>query len=318
MNDKNTSKNSPFYVESTGAVVKSSGYNFRPKKSIFEDVDKFFKSRFGDISKSQIMEQVVYDYYFRYAHERTYYERTIVALIHKKEMASENPTIVPLFVLNRFPKDNENDVIIDEELIENYDLMQYIAWSDKFEDVSYHMQKDIVKLIFEDGFNIKGYDVFKDLKNFNEDSLKDFFVLEIPLNNYLDAKLDGVYCFEDTHNENRAVEYMHVGLAIVKDNDKDVNATPIPLIYAWSLVNGFEVEVNALSRINLDELTDLCQRYNPLMFAVLKFFEIANFGFEDKLKKNRQQQRQKEKELEKLRQQEQELLDCMNNENGDK
>lgn len=309
MAKRQTIEDSPFYVELTGANVRNSGYNFRPNENISNDIEKFLKSRFGDVSKTNMINQIVYDYYFRYAHDRTYYERTIIALIHKKELVSDNPTIIPMFVLNRYHKDMKNEVIIDESIIDNFNLMQYVAYSEPFSDISDELQKDIITTIVSDGFDADRYKVFNALKNFNEDSLKDFFVLEIPLNNYLDVELNGVYCYEDTNNDKRAVESLHVGLCIIVDNDKDVNATPIPLIIVWNLSDNFTISPFEISieKISLDELQTLCQKYNPMMFAVLKFFEIANTGYQDKLSKNRQEQKRLLERLVELQEQEKEL-----------
>lgn len=313
-------KDSPFYVEYNGTTnYKKNTIAYHPKQDFNKDLREFFKSRFSGMKDAEILEQIVNDYYFRYAHERRYYGKTIVAIIHKKDFASENPPMIPLLVLDRFPKDNENDVLIDEEMIDNYDIMQFIAWIESYNDISADLEKKIVSLIVSDGFEIQKYDTFKTLKNFNEDSLKDFFVLEIPLNNYLDAELNGVYCFEDNDTDSGAVESLHVGVAIVKDSDKHVDATPMPIVYAWNLENDFSININkiAISKVNLDFLHQLCKKYNPLMFSALKFFEIANFGYETKLKENRHKQAKLKDELEMLKQQEQLLLDSINNENSE-
>ena len=313
-------KDSPFYVEYNGTTnYKKNTIAYHPKQDFNKDLREFFKSRFSGMKDAEILEQIVNDYYFRYAHERRYYGKTIVAIIHKKDFASENPPMIPLLVLDRFPKDNENDVLIDEDMIDNYDIMQFIAWIESYNDISADLEKKIVSLIVNDGFEIEKYDTFKTLKNFNEDSLKDFFVLEIPLNNYLDAELNGVYCFEDNDTDGGAVESLHVGVAIVKDSDKHVDATPMPIVYAWNLENDFSIDINkiVISKVNLDFLHQLCKKYNPLMFSALKFFEIANFGYEAKLKENRHKQAKLKDELEMLKQQEQLLLDSINDKNSE-
>ena len=316
---KENIENSPFFVEYKGKKTRNKGFTFHPRTDADGDLKKFFNERFGDISNGEILEQIVYDYYFRFAHDRTYYERTIVALIHKDELKlKNNPTIFPLLVLNRFTKDNEHDILIDEEIIANYDLMQYVAYYDLFNDVSADMKKEITDVIYNDAFSISGFNAFQDLKNFNEDTLKNFFVIEIPLNNYLDEKLNGVYCYQDNDADGGAIESLHVGLAIAKDNDKDVNATPIPIIYVWSLKEDFNINIHLVEKIDIDHLQRQCQRYNVGMFAVLKFFEIANYGYEDKLSKNKQEQRRLQEKMDELKQQEQELVNLIKQESNDK
>lgn len=322
-NNEFTFENSPFFVEYTGETkYKKNGetkytktYGYHVRRDFEKPLKEFFDARFGGLSDGAIMEQIVYDHYFRYAHERNYCGKTIVALIHEKQLASANPDLIPLLVLDRFVKDNENGVLIDDEMINNYEIMEYIGFAELFKDVNADLKKDMVDIIYNDGFAMNGFDVFQDMKDFNENTLKNFFVLEIPLNNFLDAELNGVYCYEN--DDGGAVESMHVGVAIVKDNEKHIKANPIPIIYAWSLENDFKIKIHVISRIDLDELHKLAIKYNQTIFTALKFFEIANFGDEYKLKENRQKQAKLQDELELLKQQEKLILENMNDESID-
>lgn len=308
-------EDSPFYVKYTGITKGTKTYGYHVKKDFENHLKQFLDARFGsDASDTEIMEQIVSDYYFRYAHERTYYRKTIIALIDKKELESANPTIIPMFVLNRFVKDYKNDVLIDEDVIvEKGGLIECVAIAEPFKNVGAELQKDIVSLIVSDGFDVTGYDVFQRMKDFNQNTLKDFFVLEIPLNNYLDAYLNGVYCFEDVNSGN-AVESMHVGLGMVVDTADNVDASPIPIVYRWNLENDFSIHAEnmVISKISLDTLHELCKRYHQVMFTGLKFFEMYNFNDEVKLQENRQKQAKLQDELDMLKQQEKFLADKIN------
>lgn len=322
MKIENNFENSPFYVKYNGTTnYKKNTIAFHPKQDFNKHLREFFKSRFGDDAKDgEILEQIISDYYFRYAHERIYYGKTIVALMHEKHLASANPTIIPMMVLDRFVKDYKHNKIIDENVITNNrsPLIDCVAVMESFKDVDDELQKKLVSTIFSDGFESSGYSIFQEMKNFNEDRLNEFIVFEIPLNNYLDAYLNGVYCYEDDITGD-AVESMHVGLGIVLDDVKDGDATPIPLIYRWSLESDFGVDAlsTLVSKVSLDELHELCQKYHQIMFAGLKFFEMYNFKDKDRLKENRQKQAKLQDELELLKQQEQFLLKNLNDESAD-
>ena len=205
-------EDSPFFVKYTGIIKGTKTYGYHVKKDFENHLKQFLDARFGsDASDTEIMEQIVSDYYFRYAHERTYYRKTIVVLIHKSEINSANPTLIPMMVLDRCVKDYKNDILIDEDVIADKGaLIECVAVLESFKNVGAELQKNIVSIIFNDGYDVTGYDVFQKLKNFNEDSLEDFFVLEIPLNNYLDAYLNGIYCYENSDVTGGAVESKHV------------------------------------------------------------------------------------------------------------
>jgi hypothetical protein len=313
MKNENSSKDSPFYVEYAGTTKGTKTYGYHVRKDFEKPLKEFLDARFGGLSDNEVMEQLVYDYYFRFAHDRTYYGKTIIALMHEKELAAVNPKIIPMYVANRFPRNSKYDEYIDGEIIHNYKVMQYIAFIDKFEDATDVVKKNIVYTIFNDGFEIDKYDVFDKLKNFNEDSLKEFFVLEIPLNNYLDAEKNGIYCFEDTDNNEDAVEHMHVGLAIVKGNDKYIEVNPFPMIYAWSLEH-FEVIPHIVSRVSLKDLHYYCQKFNTMLNMVVRFSEIENLGVDFKISENRREQAKLRDALTKLEKQEQELLEIKRDE----
>ena len=319
MKFKSNYEKSPFYVEYKGTTnYKKNTIAFHPKKDFNKDLRDFFKSKFGaDAKDGEILEHIVYDYYFRFAHDRSYCGKTIIALIHEKHLALDNPELIPMFVLDRFPKDNEDDNLIDKNLIDNFDLMQYLAWSDKFKNVSDNLQKKIMDALYNDSYEFHGLNVFQDLKVFDKNTLNNFYVLEIPLNNHFDAEINGVYCYEDNDADGGAIESMHVGLAIVKDNDADVNAIPIPILYTWKLEKDFSIKIKTIEKVDVNILNDLCQKYNLMLNSTIKFFEIANSGYEHKLTKNLQKQKKLQEELEVLKHNEQNLRDLINQQQSD-
>ena len=305
--EKEIKNKSPFYVEYTGTTKNTKTYGYHVRKDFEKPLKEFFDIRFGsDAKDTEIMEYIIQDFYFRYAHERNSYGKTILAIMHKDEFKSAKPKIIPLTIIDRFPKDNEHGVIIDDEMIDNYNIMQFIAYNTKFSDVDSQIESKIINQIFDDGFQTIKYKTFDKLKELNKDKLKDFFVLEIPLNNYLDSENNGVYCFID---DNIVIdEMLHIGLAIVKDNDKDVNANPFPIIYFWKLSDSFEIEVLQILKMELRELEIFCEKRNFGMLSVLNFFNISEFGVDYKLKQNRKEQAILDYKLKQLKIQEQELI----------
>ena len=299
-------KYSPFFVEDTGNKSNKITIAYHPTKEFKKTLLDFKKIRCADLTNSDYIDRIVKSYYFKYAHERKSYGKTIVALIHKKELASDKPAFIPLFVRNRYPKD-KYDTLIDEEIIAYYGSMEYIAPIRKFADADNDTKTRIVKTIVSDGFAIDEYDVFKKLKNFDEDSLKDFFVLEIPLNNYLDTNIGGVYCYHDIIS-GAGLESMHVGLAMSNSNVKDNDAIPIPIIYSWKLKEDFTVEVYTITKISLRDLERQCQKYNVELFVHLKLFEATNISDDFKLREIKQRKRELQKEMDRLDEQEQLLL----------
>lgn len=312
MNERDV-KNSPFYIEYTGKTkvngkwIKTYGYHV--KEDFNKPLKEFLDERFGaDASDSAIIEQIVYDYYFRYAHYQTYYGKTIVALMHKKQLNSANPRFIPLFVLDRFVRDNE-DNLIDEQEIDKEPINEFIAWNKPFKDIDADLEKKIVSLIVNEGFDIDGYQVFQELKGFDADRLKDFYVLEIPLNNHLDVKRNGVFCFET--DDGVVVENMHVGVAIVKDS---TNESQFVLVYRWNLNDAFDVDIYncVISKVSLSTFESLCEKYNYVMCVVLNLFKRTDFSVDFKLKENRKNQDELKAQLEDLKQQEQMYLDIKN------
>lgn len=299
-------KDSPFFVEDTGNKSNKITIAYHPTKEFKKTLLDFKKIRCADLTNSDYIDRIVKSYYFKYAHERKSYGKTIVALIYKKQLASDKPTFIPMFVRDRYPKD-KYDVIIDEDIIAGYGVMEYIAPIRKFADADNDTKTRIVKTIFSDAFSFDEYDVFKKLKNFNEDTLKDFFVLEIPLNNYLDTNIGGVYCYHDIIT-GAGLESLHVGLAMSNSNVKDNDAIPIPIIYSWKLKEDFSVEVYSIIKSSLRELERQCQKYNVEMFVHLKLFEITNISDDFKLREIKQRKRELQEEMDRLDEQEQLLL----------
>ena len=310
MNDKNTSRTSPFYVEYTGKT-KANGkwiktYGYHVKEDFEKPLKEFFNARFGGLSDGAIMEQIVYDYYFRYAHIQQSYGKTIIALFPKDELASENPQIFRMFVLDRLAIDSENN-LLSEDMIANNPILEHMAFIKSFSDCSADVKKGIFDELLNIGYEHDGYDVLKRIKHLDEDSLNDtFVVVEIPLNNHLDVKRNGVYCYENDNGD--AVESVHVGLAIVKDNTADIDS-PMILVYAWSLKDNFDIEVGVISRVDLDTFEELCQKYNYVMCVVLKEFKRTGLNIDFKLRENKHKQEKLQAELDVLKQEEMMFLE---------
>ena len=315
MMKKGKIEDSPFYVEYTGKI-KHNGkhiktYAYHVKKDFVNPLKEFFNERFGDLSANGIMEQIVYDYYFRYAHDRNSTGKTIIALIDESEITSDNPQIMPLFVHNQYPKDNKYGVLIDKGIIDNYNQMQYLAFVDRFDKLSDDLQDKIISLFINDGFSISGFDVFDKLKDLDENSFKDLLVIQIPLNNYLDTKINGVYCYENDDADNSPAESKHVGLAIIRNWD-------FPMVYSWNLNEDFGIDVEVISKVELEYLKNLCTKYNPEAFTFVKLAETFEFSNNYKLKEVRKEIARYEKNIANLKDQEQLLLNEMKNENDSK
>lgn len=311
MMKKGKIEDSPFYVEYTGKVHRKEKYTYHVKKDFVNPLKEFFDERFGALSKSEIMEQIVYDYYFRYAHDRNSTGKTIIALIDESEITSDNPKIMPLFVQNQYPKDNKYGVLIDKGIIDNYNQMQYVAFVDRFDRLSDDLQEKIISLFINDGFSISGFDVFDKLKDLDENSFKDLLIIQIPLNNYLDTKINGVYCYENDDADNSPAESKHVGLAVIRNLN-------FPLVYTWSLNEDFGIDVEVISKVGLEYLKNLCVKYNQDAFAFVKLAETFEFSSDYKLKEVRKEIARYKSITTNLKEQEQLLLDEMKNENDSK
>ena len=314
MVNENTSKNSPFYAEYNGTTKGTKTYGYHVRKDFEKPLKEFFDARFGDATDSAIIEQIVHDYYFRYAHEQQSYGKTIIALLPKDE--SNGKEILPLLVLDRLPIDSENN-LISQDMIANNPMLEYVAFIKSFKDCSDTVKKGIFDKLVNIGFEFDGYSTLKNLKHVDEDKLDtNFFIVEIPLNNHLDVKRNGVYCHENDNGD--AVESMHVGLAIVKDNGADIIDAPMILVYSWRLKENLEIFVNVISIIGLNDFEELCQKYNYSMHVVLREFKRTDFSVDFRLAENKQKQDKLKAKLQVLIDEQKMLLELKNIEsNGD-
>ena len=235
MKNKSDFEDSPFY-ENYGGTSKTKTYGYHVKKDFVKPLKEFLDTRFGaDASDNEIMEKIVQEYYFRFAHERTYYEKTIVALIHKSELEKENPEIIPMFVSDRFAKCDKG-VLNNDRQDRQITTFQFCAYTRYYEDIDRDLKDRIIKRIFHDGYNtIKGK-VFDKMKYFDEDSLNDFIVLEIALNNYLDASSNGIYAYLEENDELK--ENQHVGVVVANTQSEITEIEAFPIVFNWSIAAG--------------------------------------------------------------------------------
>lgn len=276
MNDKTTGEQSPFYIEYTGTTkYKKNTIPFHPKQDFNNDLREFFKIRFGaDISDNKIMEEIVHHYYFSFAHERTYYQRTIIALIHKNEINKENPTIFPMLLSPNFAR-SDNGALSNDKQHKKITTFQFHAYTRWYKDIDIDLKDRIVKRIFNDGYAIDRLNVFDRLKNFDESKLNDFIVLEIALNNYLDTKKNGVYGY--LQEDNVLKENQHVGVVIANTHSEIIGIEPFAIAFNWKLNFDFSIDVLDMVKLSESNLARLIDKYNYGLIAVLS--PILNFSY---------------------------------------
>lgn len=279
MNDKTTGGKSPFYEKYTGKYKENNKffktYGYHVRKDFVKPLKEFFDARFGaDASNNEIMEQIVQQYYFSFAHERTYYEKTIVALIHKSELEKENPYIIPLLLSNGFAK-NDAGVLNNNKQHKRITAFQFRAYTRRYKDIGIDLKDRIVKRIFNDGYDTNKAKVFYKLKNFNEDSLNDFIVLEIALNNYLDASANGVYAYLQENGVLK--ENQHVGVVIANSRSEITGIEPFPIVFNWRLNLDFSIDILDIVKLSESDLAKSIEDYNYGLVTVLN--PILNFGY---------------------------------------
>ena len=289
MNDKKTNKDSPFFVKYTGTTKKTKTYGYHVRKDFQKPLKEFLDARFGsDASDNEIMEEIVQYYYFSFAHERTYYPKTIVALIHKDSINKPNPTIIPFFVADRFANNDSGGIYYDEETKEMKDIisMQFHAWIRRFEDVGTGLKDAIVKRIFNDGYTLHRDRIFKMLNDaeFSIDKFNDFIVLEIPLNNYLDVKQDGVYGYLQENGDLK--ENQHCGLVFANINSEIVGVDLFPITFNWRLNSDFSIDIIELRKLSQSNLSRLIAKYNEDLVFISQPIILFRTSLEYKLKEN--------------------------------
>lgn len=314
MNDKKTNKDSPFFVKYTGTTKKTKTYGYHVRKDFQKPLKEFLDARFGsDASDNEIMEEIVQYYYFSFAHERTYYPKTIVALIHKDSINKPNPTIIPFFVADRFANNDSGGIYYDEETKEMKDIisMQFHAWIRRFEDVGTGLKDAIVKRIFNDGYNLHRDRIFKMLNDaeFSIDKFNDFIVLEIPLNNYLDVKQDGVYGYLQENGDLK--ENQHCGLVFANINSEIVGVDLFPITFNWRLNSDFSIDIIELRKLSQSNLSRLIAKYNEDLVFIAQPIILFRTSLEYKLKENERTIEEFEFTLNRLKEDRLKILDAI-------
>ena len=268
-------EDSPFYENYGGTSKKTKTYGYHVKKDFVKPLKEFLDTRFGaDASDNEIMEKIVQEYYFRFAHERTYYEKTIVALIHKSELEKENPEIIPMFVSDRFAKCDKG-VLNNDRQDRQITTFQFCAYTRYYEDIDRDLKDRIIKRIFHDGYNtIKGK-VFDKMKYFDEDSLNDFIVLEIALNNYLDASANGIYAYLKENGELK--ENQHVGVVVANTQSEIIEIEAFPIVFNWRLNFDFSIDILDIVKLSESDLAKLINDNNYNLVLVLN--PILQFAY---------------------------------------
>ena len=312
-NEKRIGK-SPFYDEYTGTTKKTKTYGYHVRKDFQKPLKEFLTARFGaDASDNEIMEDIVQYYYFSFAHERTYYPKTLVALIHKDEINKPKPKIIPFFIADGFAENDNGDIAYDNETkeIRNMISMQFNAWIRRFEDADNGLKDSIVKRIFNDGYTLHKDKVFKMLNDadFSQDKFNDFIVLQIPLNNYLDVEQDGVYGF--LKEDGFLKENQHCGLVFANVNSEIVGVDLFPITFNWRLNSDFSIDIIDICKLSQKDLAFLISRYNESLVFVAQPLIAFKTSLEFKLEENERTIEEFEFTLEKLKEDRLKILDAI-------
>lgn len=266
MNDKTNKHKSPFAKNDDGTSTRSP-LSYAPtdefRKILLEFIEKNFKSR------NDAFDVMVKDYFFRYAYKtKGYYEKTILCALSKGDIhhALEDDSFEPIdyerfknypldvhYVgyLDRYAKSNYNGddfIYLDDEMINHYSMIGALAYDKPYNELDPTMQDYIEK----------NYKYYGDYHNSLE---TDAIILELALNNNLDANFDGFYCFESsdgTPNKNK-----HVGVNIVNlsKDSIDFHVDAFPIIYEWYLDQDFNVKIEKINKITNDDLEKLIHKY---------------------------------------------------------
>lgn len=298
MNDEMNKHKSPFAKYDDGAKTRKP-LTYAPSEDFKRTFLKFIDKRFNSVSSA--IDLMVKDYIFKYAFEsKGYYEKTIVCVLSKGEIhhALEDDAYEPVDyerfkdfplpihkvgILNRHAKSKFDDEVVDNEMVENYELIAALVHDKSYGDVDL-ITKDFVYNNYTHSF----------LHSLEEDAI----VLEIALNNNLDANFNDVYCFENddgTFDENK-----HVGVNIVNLGATEFHVDAFPIIYYWSLDQDFNVVIQDIFKITNDDLVKLVHKYCEDMgdlFTILdKLIEIGT-GYEIRLKEELEHKKELERKL---------------------
>ena len=314
MENKTNNMNSPFaktYDGSTHGNVISYAPNGEFKKTLL----KFMDNHFGkDLSVSEKMDIIVKDYFFRYAYEtKGYYERTIVCALSKGNLhyALEDDAYEPINyekfknfpieinevgVLNRYVKSKFGDgefIYLDDEMIDDYSMIGALAYDIRYNDL------DQTTKVYVHKSNCGGfgsYDGYYFDVPFDEDAI----ILELNLNNILDANFNGIYCYENTDGTPK--KDWHVGINIVNlsSDSIDFHVDAFPILYYWSLDKDFNVKIECIFKINSDDLEKLINKYaydDINVIGNLNQLIAIGTGFEIRLKEELKHKQELEQQL---------------------
>lgn len=273
---------SPFYVEYGGISKGTKTYGYHVKKEFVKPLKEFIDVRFpAGASDSEIMEQIVADYYFRYALDRNYYEKSITILMPKEDLNKPNPRLFPALVNDRYANCEHGELNIDNETKKMVSY-HFKAYTSEFKDADSNIKESILKAFFDDSYYVHKEDVFDAFGEiYNKDSFNNFVVIEISLNNYLDAKKDGVYGYlkeDDTLKENQ-----HCGIAVVNSKSEIVDAEPFVITYNWKLNPDFSIDILDMVKLSDNDLARLIADYNLGLVGVLNQMLNSNYSLEKKL-----------------------------------
>ena len=306
MNNKTNNEKSPF-DKTYGGTSHGNAITYNPTKEFSKILLEFIKDNF-DGNKSLAMDTMVKDYFFRYAYKtKGYYEKTIVSTLSKGDIhhALEDDAFEPInyerfknypldvhYVgyLDRYAKSNYNGddfIYLDDEMINHYSMIGALAYDKPYKDLDPTMQDYIEKSV---DFYFFYY----------HNSYDDAIVLEMALNNNLDANFGGVYCFENydgTPNKNK-----HVGVNIVNlsKDSIDFHVDAFPIIYYWYLDQDFNVKIEKITKITNDELEKLIHKYafeDIGIIGNLNQLIAIGTGYEIRLKEELKHKRELEQQL---------------------
>ena len=237
---------SPFAKKTyDGVVNQKTTIAYHPTKEFKKTLDKFFNNKFSDASNNEVMDQIVKDYFYRYTYEKGFYGKTLIALISTNDlnkMYERNNLnalkIIPIVVLDRYAKNYFfAEDFIDAELVEEFIECGAMIYDKLIKLTEYSLQETI-----KENCTGKLYDDFDN-----------YVVLEIALNNNLDANFDGLYGYDNL--DGTINDQLHVGVNIANIETHDVNAFGV--LYYWYLDHDFNVKIKDIMLVSNQNLNSL-------------------------------------------------------------
>ena len=266
MENKTNNENSPF-AKSYGGTKHGNAITYNPRKEFGKILKEFIDDNFDDVeSRSDAIDLMVKDYFFRYAYKtKGYYEKTLVCVLSKGDIkyGLEDDDFKPydyerfkdynlminfVGVLNRYVKSNygeDETIILDDEMVNHYSMIGALAYDKAYKDLDPTM---------------KNY-VYDNIMDYHGNSLEDdAIVLELALNNNLDANFNGINCFENT--DGTPNKNLHVGVNVVNLDSTDFHVDAFPIIYYWYLDQEFNIKIEKITKITNDDLEKLINKYS--------------------------------------------------------